>query len=400
MKRSLRFLATILSLLFLGIIVGCSDNQPDTPDNPETPGKPDPVRRTVLVYMVADNSLGTYDFDKIDIREMLEGASNKGIAEDSRWLVYHAPKYGSPKLIEITANDSTTLKTYPRGGSATLGRMTEVLDDVVTYSPASSYGLVLWSHASNWIVDGVEEDREVATLSFGIDGSGAAAQKMDIATLRYAMLNRNIDYVYFDACFMGSVEVAYELRDACNYVIASPSELPSDGMPYQQNMVCLTDGSVDALVNAAQNTFDYYNAILLPYYRTCTMSVIDTRVLERLAQATAAIYKLTPLPHPGTLITNYRADISTVEDAIDFGEYVNALAESSSIDPALISEFNAALEDAVVYKDATEKLWNKYPIYHASGLSTYVFDTPAGFAVSGYDTLRWAKDVVSQHLHD
>ena len=41
-----------------------------------------------------------------------------------------------------------------------------------------------------------------------------------------------MDFIIFDACFMGSVEVAYELRDVCDKIVASPTEVIAEGMDY------------------------------------------------------------------------------------------------------------------------------------------------------------------------
>lgn len=39
------------------------------------------------------------------------------------------------------------------------------------------------------------------------------------------------EYILFDACYMSSVEVAYELKDVTHYLIASPTEVLSYGFP-------------------------------------------------------------------------------------------------------------------------------------------------------------------------
>ncbi len=80
------------------------------------------------------------------------------------------------------------------------------------------------------------------------------------------------------------------------------------------------------------------------------------------------------------------------------GEYVLALADGR--DAALAADFTAALDRTVVYKASTDKIWSQYPVYHDSGLSTYVFTRPDAFTVKGYDTLAWARDVVATHIKD
>ena len=40
----------------------------------------------------------------------------------------------------------------------------------------------------------------------------------------------HLDFIIMDACLMGCVEVAYELRDKCDILIFSPTEILSSGI--------------------------------------------------------------------------------------------------------------------------------------------------------------------------
>lgn len=380
-----------LVLIFVGImaVAGCSDSEPDRglPNQKE-------VRRTVLVYMAANNDLSGYTY--LDLGEMIQGS----VASDARWIVYLANRENPASLVEFYKGDTVVLKTYAEGSSVTAARMSEVLDDMAAMAPAQSYGLVLWSHGSGWLVNGMEENLpsdpySVKPLSFGIDGN----DKMNISTLRSVVKGRNIDYIYFDACYMSSIEVAYELRDAVDYIVGSASELPAEGMPYHLNMAALSRGSLTDLIRAAENTFNHYNEMIDAASRTCTMAVLKTAVLERVAAATRAIYEQTPLNHTAVFKTNYSVYGLSV-NAYDFGEYVNAGASTVEIDQAIVDEFNAALAEAVPYKAATDRLWNTRPIYSTCGLSTYVFDSPKTFETQGYASTQWAQDVAIYHIHD
>ena len=41
-----------------------------------------------------------------------------------------------------------------------------------------------------------------------------------------------MEYILFDDCYMSSIEVAYELKDVADYLIASTCEVMAYGMPY------------------------------------------------------------------------------------------------------------------------------------------------------------------------
>ena len=372
----------------------CSDN--DEPQSVE------PVDRTVLVYIVAANSLGI-DYtsggelyraaDSLDIEEMCTAIVDNKVLGNQRWVVFHST-YTDSKLIEISAKGMRVLKTYSNESAVTMARMEEVIADTKAMAPARSYGIVLWSHADGWLENGITEARN--PLSFGYH----SGKRMNLTSLRMVLEGKGFDYIYFDCCLMGGIEVAYELRNCADYILACPSELPRDGSDYVVNVKEMADGSPEALVRAATNTFNLYNSKLIPEDRTATVSVIRTSALERLAQATIPIYRATGLEHPLTTVTNYYGS-STSRQAyyLDFGEYVEALCTQSNLDPALLAEFNAALDDALLYHAATPKLWNQWPIYHNSGFSTRVFNSVDDYSLKGYNRLQWAVDVVSNHFH-
>lgn len=395
MKKLFKYIIPIIVVTFLGMSMwSCSgDDGPngDTPPREDIPT----VDRTVLVYIVGTNNLGGALLDYDDIDEMIAG-SRKGALDhtNTRWLVYHCGYYNTSRLFEIAKGDTTTLKHYGNDvSSVSVSRMSEVLDDIARLAPASDYGLVLWSHGSGWLENGLDEDADKTnTLSFG-DDRGA---KMNVTSLAKVLEGRDIDYVYFDACHMCTVEVAYELRHATRYIVGGPAETPGAGMPYDLTMASLAAGSIDNLVEAAGQTFDHYRLS-----SDCAMTVLDLSEIEALADATAQIYDATPLPHPSAEVTNYYGRARS-GNFIDFGEYVGALADSNALDR---TAFDRALQKTVVYSAAPDRFYSWallawLPIYNASGLSTYVFNSPDDFGFEGYDNLQWAKNVAARHLHN
>lgn len=383
----------ILQILIASVLTGCHDSSKDEPA--------EPTSCTVLVYMVACNNLGQDETvggtiynraDGLDIDEMLSGAST--ISPGSRWLVYRS-SYESTELLELTKTGFKVLKTYDEGIATSAERMTEVLDDAFTLAPAEHKGLVLWSHATGWIEDGFEDvlegDPAISLMSFGNHRS----RKMNVTTLRSVLESRPVDYIYFDCCLMGSVEVMYELRNCADYIVASPSELPREGMPYQLNIAPLTRGDLAGLLQAAANTFNLYDN-KVGSDRTATMAVIDTRHLDALARATAAIYAITKPEHPLSTVTNYygRNNVSQ-GNYLDLDEYVEALGEANSVPEDLMKAYRQAFKSAVIYSAATPELWSEWLMLHAAGLSTRVYTKDYNSNQNGYDRLQWYRDVVA-----
>jgi len=56
------------------------------------------------------------------------------------------------------------------------------------------------------------------------------AKVLETFSLRH---NHKIDLVGFDACMPGSIEVLYELKDACTYMVGSPETTPINGFGYE-----------------------------------------------------------------------------------------------------------------------------------------------------------------------
>lgn len=368
-------------------------------DEPEPPVAE--CRRTVLVYQVANNNLGTSGYNEMDIKEMRKGASQGAIPADGRLLVYNAAPGVDPLLLEIKQYGIDTLKVYDQSVySVSSIRMNEVFDDVATFAPSRETGLVLWSHGSGWLQDGMadEADNLIATLSFGSE----KGHTMNISTLANILRKRpKLSFLYFDCCYMASVETLYELRDVAPVIVGSATELLVYGMPYDENISCFFSDE-SALVSAATNTFNLYND-MTGSSRTCTMSVVDTRGLDKLAEAAAKIFeKASPgLPTGFTPQRFMGSGVSTCY-YFDFEHYVRALCFDSE-DAArfggaeqLFADFEAALNDCVIYRASTPMLWNDVELKHHCGLSTYIIDDESKLNKKNYNTLRWYTDVVSK----
>ncbi|MDE6378285.1 MAG: hypothetical protein K2K72_06035, partial [Duncaniella sp.] len=151
-------LLTALTVVIMSLsVISCGSDDDDMPEpvppvvDPGNDPEPELKGRTVLVYMVANNSLGTmYHCDEADLREMIQATSN-GLPADCRLLVYHNPPRCSESnpcvLIDVTSTGLKTLKTYPfaeEGESVTTERMQQVVADMKELAPAADYGMVFW----------------------------------------------------------------------------------------------------------------------------------------------------------------------------------------------------------------------------------------------------------------
>ncbi len=221
--------------------------------------------RTVLVYIAADNSLSSFATD--DFNEMKQGmqqVTDKGM----HLLVYMDKKGGTPCLYELVNQGGTVseqlVKEYASGrNSMGVEEMTEVFNDVFSNKEyvATSYGLDIWSHGDGWIPYPVPSS-SASTRWIGQDTNGGTVDnRMSLDDFVSVMQSApHMDFLMFDACFMFSVEVAYALRDYADYLIASPTETPGPGAPYDVVVPCMFSTS-NAAVKMATVYFDAYESI-------------------------------------------------------------------------------------------------------------------------------------------
>ena len=251
---------------------------------------------TVLVYMVGDNSL--YGNVSSDMKEMRDGYAKIGSPDKNNLLVY-TDKYDTPVLIRIKIKDgeavNDTIQRYSEMNSCDADILENVFDYVQSNFKADHYGLVLWSHGS-----GSRPASLAHVKSFGWDhdniigDSGSNnATTMDIPDLKTSLLSCGVslDYILFDACEMQTIEVAYELRNCANYIIASPWDISAYGGPYDKIIPhCFSsDANLNIPFSIANDFYNYYydegeeNVGVM-------MSVVKTDEMENLAKETKEVF--------------------------------------------------------------------------------------------------------------
>lgn len=277
MKHVLPYIIILYNVVLLA---GCR-GATVTPD--EVPQPQAEAERTVIVYMAGDNSLSSQIRE--DTTEMAKGRDM--IPENVSFIIYLDDAANFPAVYELSKQNGMQLwKQYGEELCSTDSlTMLGVLKDIEQNFPARHYGLTFWSHATGWAP---------RRKTFGIDdhpASGKSVSEMEITVLRdvLAQLPRS-DYIFFDACFMQGVEVAYELRDVTNYVVGSPAEIPGPGAPYEKIMDALCTADVKGLVEGYVGNYPRtYNGVSYP---GVLLSCIDCTQLEPLAQLTGTL--LTP----------------------------------------------------------------------------------------------------------
>lgn len=383
-----KYIISILAAMALSL-AGCSHDSASEP-TPPAPPPSEPAGRTVLVYMVASNNLS--DFAEDDIAEMREGMRLLGENHpDSRLVVYHAAPAAAPQLKEISRTGTvSTITSYnpdsDGANSVSIARMRKVIADTRAIEPDNSLGIVMWSHGTGWLeTSGTYNDPDLVRPTWWGDDAGA---HMSVAALAQALDDSNADFIYFDCCLMGTVEIIYELRHTSDTIAAPCTELPVEGMPYATTVPLLFSRERPA-EKAARATLDYYLTDPGVSTPSLAIGVYDTNRLEALAAATRTVLAAGPvLPEAYRPVPYFRRAIVPA-GAYDMGDYFTALGATAA--------WHEAYDAAIIWHGTTPVSYG-LDMSKFTGLGSNIISSSADTRLGyGYRNLQWWSDVVSAY---
>lgn len=394
-------LYTLLCISFFLLFTAC--NQDDDPVPPEK------VSRTVLAYIMADNSLSNYA--SLDIDEMMVGMAAVD-ASDNNLLVYvddnsreGSPSYNPPTLFRLSKDKSGTVlkevvREYKEQVSTDASVMEEVMKRTFAEYPAESYGLVVRSHGEGWIPSPLPIVKKTSTRWIGED-SGHHLNIADMAFI-FEKVGCHLDFILFDACFGQSVEVAYELHNYVDYIIGSPTEIPGPGASYDK-VVPAMFAAANVGIEIGKAYYDPYAALYTgdrpsrfedPWTAGVSISVIDCAALENLASVTKQTLSSDPILLNLLLNSNiYNYDRRAKSSSSYIGYYdMRQLMQYLSSD---IDNWTSAANNAIIYWKATPKNYSSYigmfPISQGQtcGVSHYIPFSLDSQAAAAYRSTAW-----------
>lgn len=400
MKRLLMLLVAPMAL----ILTACHK------DNPEIPSAEKHYGRTVLMYMAMQNSLGSSKYHMADSAEIanamgyipaddrmllfIDDKDKPRIYELSRELAEKDPKTGmpyGPKLVKQWRTDVS---------SASAATVTEVLEFMRTTYASDSYGLIMGSHATGWVPaelgannraaaqpEGGRAPRKTFGIDVGPDGvmandhgvGGTVADQIEIGDLAAAIRKSGVkpEFILFDACLMQNIEVDYALRNATNYVIASPISISAEG-GYYTDLVHYGLFTEDVADVARTYTSYYEGNGTIPYtdgYGT-VMSCVRTGAMDNVAACLRDMLYEIAQRHPDAVHTSTGAlDLvatlkkANMEGALNYQAYckgnyyrphnydiVSAMRHLGA-DAMQMRRLQQVLSEAVTYQGATKSFW-------------------------------------------
>lgn len=309
---------------------------------------------------------------------------------------YNTPN--PPVLIRLTREEGQetrmdTLKVWEANkAAASASFMREALEYVKDNFPAAGYGMVFSSHASGWLPSRYYSDpgqfdrseNESAMWSMGKrvfsamppipeydypavksvgQDQGNPYSEIEIQDLPGAF-PMHMNYLVFDACLMGCIEVAYELRNVCDMIAFSQTEVLSDGFDYTSMTSRLLEHNIQGICS---DYFEFYNA-RTGQARSATISLVNCKALDNLADVCA------------TLFAKYRDGLNAVVPGAVQGyfrygrHYFYDLLDillHSGINAEEAATLKNAIDASLLYKAATPRFID-FDIYMYSGYSMFL----------------------------
>lgn len=229
----------------------------------------------------------------------------------------------------------------------------------------------------------------VKSMGYTVTGvNPTVAYETDIREIA-DLLPFKLDYIIFDACFMGGVEVACEFRDKCNFVVASQTEILSDGMDYTTMISDLLEGNRADLVSLATNYFNHYN-LSIGSKRSATISVVDCSKLGTLAAVCRNLFRNYDISKDNVDASKLQKYFYYTNHAWFYDLY--SIVQAAGASETELSDLQWALDECILYKAATPTFaLYGFPIDTHSGLSMYLPEKERTQLNSYYRELTWNK---------
>ena len=339
---------------------------------------------------------------------------------------YSAPSAPKLQRIYLGPDGNPMKETLLEMEPGTISNRAECIREVLEflkekYPEIESFGVLMSSHGTGWTPpgycttgyknEGNSDDIEwrrsafpetylsgeylyepvpgVKSMGYTVTGvNPTVAYETDIREIA-DLLPFKLDYIIFDACFMGGVEVAYQFRDKCRYMCFSQTEILSDGMDYTTMISDLLSGNSADLVSLATNYFNHYDTAS-GAKRSATISVVDCTKLDALAAVCRDLFRRYD-------ISKDKVNESKLQKYFHYANHawfydLFSIAEAAGASETELSDLQWALDCCMEYKAATPifALYG-FPIRVHSGLSMYLPETERKNLNSYYSALDWNK---------
>ena len=390
--------------------------------------EPDVYDRVVLYYMDGkENNLSQYIIQNYN--EIKEGYVPKAKSADVLLVYIHNDRWPA-QLIRLTSEGGyvkeTLIKEFSFNVSAQPAVIRQILNFTAERFPSYQNGLVFSSHGTgylpvgyykspaNFIIsksDGVSvpytqpipvyDDFDYSTTGTKAIGDDVS-NSTDIWDLA-ELLPLKYDFIIFDCCLMGCVEVAYQLRNKVDNIVFSQTEILARGMDYVNMAKALFAKDGPDLNSVCTDYMNLYNNTEDP---SATISLVRTDCIDSLASICNRIMsysseQIKSIDRNG-LQRYFRTYTPVRRDFFyDLDDFMKVLASDKDYE-----RFKACLDAVVVcaYHTDSFMIYDRgFKLDRNCGFSTYV---PINYASwhpylnNCYQLLDWCRDVYGENCQN
>jgi hypothetical protein len=408
MKRLLHIvLAAVLSLL----VAGCCEIGGDK------------EKRMVLVYIAAtEQSVSNYASG--NITDMLTGYVPGRKSQTEELLVF-LQKHGTS-----TPRTEATLTRYFSNNSGNID--SEVIanfgSDFDACDPESfarvlavaeeeckptKRALLFSSHGTGWMPEGYFDSNGEHTSVFQLSPKRISSSNLESLSKLRIREGIGLDYptkheldirdfaeitgkyhwevMLLDCCYLGAIEAAYQLRNCCDYIAASPTEIMINGFPYS----CILENlfkspNAKGYRNICQKYYDMYQA-MTGSYQSGTIALVNCSQLDAMAEVCASIVAMqrNQMQSVDRMSVQHYFWKSNKDYFFDLTDYFSSFATEEQM-----TSFKAQMDKTVIFKAATaEFIGLKIDPEKFSGLSCYIPDSRYVNLNAFYKQLAWNQKV-------
>ena len=382
-----------MDVLSLGEIVVSLKDAPDCKTIVAVKQRGCRASQTIIVNFIGTSLQYYYNEN---VTKMLD-ALNKGIQGDAQVVVIWTDSTTDATLYELrydailgkAVKEKVKELSLPTPYNSALFEAN--LREALEFAPAEKYALVIGSHGLGWVPKSPTTTlpHKFSTMGLSYDklwirnknaemtrhiGDDEVVVKYDVHEITSAIEANNIklDYLLFDACYMGNIESVFELRNVTKYIIGSPCEVMGDGFPYAKIMPYMFWNGESGY------NLDKVCSEFVEHYRTSsgipcgTVSLTNCSELEALAQAMKAVNEA-GIKSDFSLDNVQYLDGKNEHSFYDLGDMV----EQSCADATVAAAFKEQLDKTVTSRYHTKQFYSGFGVNNSyfdinyySGIST------------------------------
>ncbi|MEO0115629.1 MAG: clostripain-related cysteine peptidase [candidate division WOR-3 bacterium] len=364
---------------------------------------------TIMVYMCGDNGMSPQVYE--DLTEMTAVGSTPQVAVIVQ--VDNLPPDPNPSTRRYRI-EQDSLKLIADLGEKNMADLAVALDFIrycKSSYPANKYCLILWDHGSGWFPmpkqsqDLVGPQRSIIYDETDGDSIGVTNGELNrLLTEVRRILGKKLSLLVMDACLMGGIEVAYEVKDGVEVLVASEALVPLGGLPYSAVLTAVVtqpELTAKEFGQAIVQVYsDYYEGLA-----DVTLSAIDLTKLDDFSTGLSDLLKYIKPFATDSIFVQARNTVQTFatsfeirpprpsDDLIDLKDF---LGKTQTIAQGRYQQVLQKYDSLVISARSTQtfypnayglSIWFPYNYWSFKNQKRYAFYQNLGFA----DTTGWLE---------